>query len=205
MKLYYHPASNNSRLPLAVAKQLGLPLELQVVDLAKGEHRTGDFLGLNPNGKVPTLQDGDFVLWESNAIAQYLCEGQSTPFYPTDRRSRAELLRWQSWSLAHLLPATSKVAYQRLWRPLMGGTPDEAIITAGLTELERFGAVLDQHLATRRYLLGDTLTLADYAVGVAFTYAAAAQLPLEGFANIRAWLARLDEDEAWRATAFRMG
>lgn len=205
MKLFYHPMSNNGRLALAVAKHLGVALDLQVIDLMKGEHRTDDYLGLNPNGKVPTLQDGDFVLWESNAIAQYLAEGveNDTPFFPRDRRSRADLLRWQSWAIAHLGPATSQIAYERAFKPMMGQEPNLAKIDQGLVDLARYGKVLDQHLAARPYLLGDALTLADFAVGAAFTYAPMANYPLDDFPNVKAWLARLDEIPAWSETGIQ--
>ena len=76
-------------------------LDDQLVDLSRGEQRTPDYLALNPTGRTPTLVDGDFVLWESNAIMQYLASGKPNALLPDDARTRADIARWQSWQLAH--------------------------------------------------------------------------------------------------------
>lgn len=72
MKLYYFPRSPNTRKVWATAIALGIDLELELVDLLAGQQRNPAYLKLNPNGLTPTLQDGDFVLWESNAMMQYV-------------------------------------------------------------------------------------------------------------------------------------
>jgi glutathione S-transferase len=72
MKLYGFPPSPNTRKVQAVAAHLQIPLELEFVNLPKGETRTAEFILLNPGGRTPVLVDGDFTLWESNAIMQYL-------------------------------------------------------------------------------------------------------------------------------------
>ncbi len=74
MKLHYHQLSGNSRRVLLVAAHLGVPLEHVVVDLVKGEQRDEAHRALNPNARVPVLEDDDFVLWESRAIMVYLTE-----------------------------------------------------------------------------------------------------------------------------------
>jgi glutathione S-transferase len=93
MRLYFHPLSSNSRRVTMTAQQLGLKLDLIVIDLLKSEHRDPEFLKFNPNGKVPLLEDGGFYLWESHAIMQYLadrCPDQD--LYPREVRARAEPL-----------------------------------------------------------------------------------------------------------------
>lgn len=203
MKLYYHPLSNNSRLSRAVAQRLGVSLDLELVDLAKGEQRSPEFLAVNPCGRVPVLVDEDFVLWETNAIAQYLCERKGSDLLPTDPRTRADVLRWQSWNLTHLNPAMRTVVGERLLKPMMGGTPDQKLIQLGLADFEREGKVLDDHLAKRRYLVADRLTLADYSVAATYSYAGPAELPVGP--NVKAWLARMDELPEWRETAIKLG
>src|SRR5215510_3316885 len=101
MKLYGFPHSPNTWKVRAVAAHLGLPLELHVVDLTKGEQRAPGYLALNPTGRTPTLIDGDLVLWESTAIMQYLAERKPNALWPSDARKRADIMRWQSWQLQH--------------------------------------------------------------------------------------------------------
>ena len=93
MKLYYFETLN-PRKACAVARYLGSPVEFVRIDLAKGENRTPEFLAINPNGKVPTLVDGNTVIWESNTILRYLAgkQGNAT-LYPTDLAARTEVER----------------------------------------------------------------------------------------------------------------
>ena len=106
MRLYYHPLSSNSRRVLLTAHHLGLDLELVVVNLTGGEHKTPEYLRLNPNGRVPTLVDGGFELWESHAIMQYLADkSPEQDIYPKDVSARADVNRWLFWSAYHFAPA----------------------------------------------------------------------------------------------------
>ena len=100
MKLYFHPKSPNATAVLAVAYELGIALNLQEVNLPGGEQRQPAFLKINPNGKVPALEDGDFVLWESGALIQYLAaQKPGNSIWPADDRVRADITRWQLWRM----------------------------------------------------------------------------------------------------------
>jgi glutathione S-transferase len=122
MKIYDFPLSPHSRQVRAIVYELGLTPEFVTVNLFQGEQRSADILRLNANGKVPILVDGDFVLWESNAIVNYLAHGSA--LLPTGARERADVERWCDWHLAHLGPAISKVGFQRFVKPLTGqGAP----------------------------------------------------------------------------------
>src|SRR5688572_130763 len=105
MKLYDFPFSPNCRKVRAVAYELGIELATSRVDILKGEQRAPAFLAKNPNAKVPVLEDGDFILWESTAIMRYLAAKSSSSLLPTEPRAGAEVDRWLSWGLAHLQPA----------------------------------------------------------------------------------------------------
>src|SRR5689334_3652685 len=144
MKLYNFPFSPNSRKVRAVAYELGIELDYVFVNLFRGESRTPEFLAKNPNGRVPVLEDGDLILWESTAIIAYLADKQGdTTIRPTTPRARAEVGRWLSWQLAHLGPAISKVAFERLVKKLTGrGAPDQALIESGTAEFDACTAVL---------------------------------------------------------------
>ncbi|HEX7438615.1 MAG TPA: glutathione S-transferase N-terminal domain-containing protein, partial [Caldimonas sp.] len=95
MKLYSSPISSNARKVRLAASMLGIPLELVNIDLGKGAQRTPEFLAINPMGRVPVLEDGDFVLTESAAIMAYLADAKpDSPLYPRDPKQRADVNRW---------------------------------------------------------------------------------------------------------------
>jgi len=202
MKLYDFAFSPNCRKVRAVAYELGVTLESVHVDLVRGEARMPSFLGLNPNGRVPVLVDGDFVLWESTAIMRYLATQQGGALVPATAQEQAEVDRWLAWQLAHLGPAMSKVAFERVVKKLTGqGAPDEAVIAAGSAEFAKLTALLDAALEGRDYLAG-ALSLADFALAAHYSLASTCGLALAPFPRVQAWLARmLDRESMKRALA----
>jgi glutathione S-transferase len=203
MKLYGFPPSPNTWKVRAVAAHLGLPLELELVDLTKGQQRTPQFLTLNPTGRTPVLVDGDFILWESNAILQYLADQKTNSLWPNDARKRADIGRWLSWQLAHWGPeGCTPVIFQRVVKAALNlGPPDDAVVAKGLDAFQRDARLLDTHLAKQKYLVGDDLTLADFSVASPLFLAARAELPLAPFGHLRDWFARVSALPAWAQTA----
>lgn len=165
MKLYQVPFSPNSQKVVALAHEVGVVLEMRTVNVFQGEARSEEMLAKNPNGKLPILEDGDFVLWESNAILGYLAtQANRADLAPTKPRERAEVDRWLAWHNAHFGPAISKVALERVVKKLGGlGAPDEVMVRRGTEEFATFARVLDQCLAGKEYLCG-SLTIADFAL-----------------------------------------
>jgi glutathione S-transferase len=200
MKLYDFPFSPNCRKVRAVAYEVGAPLEYVRVDLLQGESRAPAFLTRNPNGRVPVLEDGDFVLWESVAILRYLAAG--TALVPSGRRAAAEVDRWLAWQLAHLGPAMSKVAFERVVKHLLRlGPPDAAVVEAGAAEFAAMTAILDGALAGKEYVAG-ALSIADFALAGHYSLAPACGLSVAAFPAVEAWLARvLARDSMRRALA----
>jgi glutathione S-transferase len=201
MKLYGFPPSPNTWKVRAVAAQLGVAIDLELVDLTKP--RTPDYLALNPTGRTPTLVDGDFVLWESNAIMQYLASRAPNPLWPNDARTRADIMRWQSWQLAHWSKeACEPLIFQRLVKKILNlGAPDDAILAKGTEAFNREARLLDAHLSKHSYLVGNGLTLADCAVAAPLFYTKEAELPVAPYARLRDWFARISALPAWRDTA----
>ncbi|HET9626178.1 MAG TPA: glutathione S-transferase family protein [Kofleriaceae bacterium] len=163
MKLYFHPMSGNSRRVLLTATHLDLPLERIVVDLTTGEQRGTPHLGRNPNGRVPVLDDDGFLLWESRAIMEYLCDktpGQT--LLPGDARGRADVARWLFWCAQHMAPANSILVFENFVKKVTGrGPADPAEIARGEAQIAQYAAVLDDHLAEETWVAQDRLTLAD--------------------------------------------
>jgi glutathione S-transferase len=201
MKLYGFPPSPNTRKVQAVAVQLGIPLEFQLVDLTKGQQRTPEHLALNPNGKTPVLVDGDFTLWESNAIMQYLAGKKPNTLWPEGAHARADIARWQFWQVAHWHEGCSGLLFEKFVKKLLGlGEPDMAVVTKAEAAFHRDAAIVDAHLAKHQFLATGALTLADFAVAAYLHYAVAAKLPWERYDSLRAWYARIEALPAWRET-----
>jgi glutathione S-transferase len=158
MKLYQFPISPNSRRVVAVLHHLHLDCELVALDLSKGEQMQADFLKLNPNHMIPTLVDGDFVLWESNAIMQYLCSKvPNNSLWPTNPRVQADISRWQFWQTGHFGSACSVFIFERVVKKLfMSAEPDLQEIAKGEERFHRFAQVLEQYLKGREWLVGDS-------------------------------------------------
>jgi len=150
-------------------------------------------LSKNPNGKVPLLEDGDLLLWESIAIMRYLCAKKTGAqnLIPAAVREQADVDRWLAWQLAHLSPAMSKVAFERIVKKLTGqGAPDQALIDAGTEEFKRLSTILDGWLESREYVAG-RLSIADFALASHYSIAPAAGLEIAPYKRLSAWLERI--------------
>src|ERR1044071_5323566 len=145
MKLYGFPPSPNTWKVRAVAAYLGIPLELELVDLTKP--RTAAYLAINPTGRTPTLVDGDFTLWESNAIMQYVASQTTNSLWPNDPRVRADITRWQCWQLAHWgSDACVPLVFNRLVKKLLNlGPPDQTAVAKATEVFKKEAKLLDAH------------------------------------------------------------
>jgi glutathione S-transferase len=201
MKLYQFPFSPNCQKVVAIAHEVGVPLELVTVELFKGEARTPAMRAKNPNGKLPILEDGDFVLWESTAMLAYIAaKAGRMDLAPTTPRERAEVDRWTSWQGAHFAPAIRKVAYERIVKKLMGrGAPDEAVVKEGIEEFAVTASVLEQSLGTKEYVCGP-LTIADFNLAPYAALTASCGLDFDPYPKAKAWLGRMAARDSMKKT-----
>ena len=144
-----------------------LDLAYQRIDagMAFGRNRDPDYLAMNPNGRVPTLVDGDFVLWESNSIMRYLVLAyrKGSPIYPEAAKRRASVDRWLDWTLSTLQPVDRPVFWGLVRTPLP--QRDMVAIQKDADAEAAVWRIADAQLATRRFIEGDDFTLADIAIG----------------------------------------
>ncbi len=203
MRLYHHPLSTNARRAVMTAVPLGVPVSLVTVDLAKGEQRQPPFLKLNPNHKVPVLDDDGFVLWESHAIMQYLCDtAPRQTVYPAANRARADVNRWLFWCAQHFGPAVELLNWEHWIKELLGlGGPDPAEIGRGEGLIRELAGILDAHLAGRDWICGDALSLADLSIAAPLADTERARLPVTALGNLQRWFARMRGLDAWKKTA----
>jgi glutathione S-transferase len=198
MKLYYFETINPQKA-CAVAKYLNSPVEFVRIDLSKGQHKSPDYLAINPNGKVPTLVDGETRIWESNAIMCHLARKAKSDLWPVDPAKQIDVIRWLSWNSEHFTRHAGTLYFNYVIKPKFNlGEIDQRAVEEATDFLRQFGAVLDDQLAGKTFLLGDHLTVADFAVSVTLPYAETIRLPFEKFGNIARWKSHLAEIPAWR-------
>ncbi len=200
MKLYLNPLSPNVRRVRLTAAVLGIDLDEKLLDFAKGEHKSAEYLALNPNGAVPTLVDGDFVLTESRAIMQYLASKKpESGLLPKSEAERADVLRWQFWDAAHFSPALGTLGFERVFKAMMSlGDPDQSKVNDALASFRRFAGVLDKRLDGKTYVVGDALTIADLTLASSLMYGKQAEAPIAEFPHLQAWFGRIGELPGYR-------
>jgi glutathione S-transferase len=157
--------SVNVQKVLWCAEELGLAYKRIDAGMAFGRATEPEYLAMNPNGRVPTLVDGDFVLWESNSIMRYfaLVHGQGSAIYPATPKIRASVDRWLDWTLSSLQPVDRPVFWGLVRTP-----PEERDMAAIQKDADAEAAVwriADAQLATRKFIEGEQFTLADIALG----------------------------------------
>ena len=202
MNFYTVNGSPNCRKVHAVINYLQLDVQINELNIFTGQLDTPEFHALNPNGMVPVLEDGHFLLWESNAIMQYLAnaKGDNT-FYPGDPKQRADIHRWQCWEQGHFNRASGNLVFENMLKCIFKiGEPDAEKVAAATGDFHKYATVLDGHLADKDFMLGKQLTLADFSVAGFSEYFDTAKIPFRKYPNLVAWLERLDAIPAWADT-----
>lgn len=183
----YLDSGNGYKIRLLLA-QLGLAYRWVEVDILAGQTRTPQFLAKNPNGRIPTLQleDGSFLA-ESNAIMWYLAE--SSPYIPTDREARARVLQWMFFEQYSHEPYVATPRF--IVKHLPADSPRHAELPERLARGHAALAVMETHLQTRTFFVGDRYTLADIAL-YAYTHVGPeGGLDLTPYPAVGRWLRRV--------------
>ena len=196
MKLYYSDVLA-PRKTCALIKYLKLPMEFAYLQLDKGEHKKPDYLAFNPNGKVPTLVDGDKVLWEADAILCYLAKHAGSDLWPDDAR-QADIVSWFSWNSQHFIQSGGALYFEFVIKSRFNiGPPDTAAVEKATKSFRSQAKVLNNHLKDRKWLVGEQLSVADFSVAVTLPYAAKAEMPLDEFPEVRRWHDQLSALDGW--------
>jgi len=157
-------SSLNVRKVVWAAQEVGVPFQRTDAGMAFGVVNTPEYRALNPNGVVPTLQDGELVLWESNVIVRYLCARYAPDtLYPQDLAQRFDAERWMDWQQTTFIGPGSPAFMQ--WIRTPADQRDPQVIAKSVAAVEPLLARLDAHLATRTYMAGDAFTMADIPIG----------------------------------------
>jgi glutathione S-transferase len=186
IELYDFQLSGNCHKVRLMLALTGLPYKVVDVDLTQGEHKSLEFLALNPRGEVPVLRDGDVVVWDSMAILAYLAAKYAPKYLPTDPVGLARTLQWLAVAENELLYGLARArAYFRFRRFTIPLEEAQALGTAGLH-------VLEGGLTKREWLAADRPTIADIACYPYVRVAEEGEVSLSAFPSVRAWLARIE-------------
>src|SRR5712692_4391993 len=203
MKLYVFPPSPRAFKVIALKNHLGLECEMHIVDLGKGDQLTPEYIAMNPNKKMPVLEDEGYVLWESNAILFYLASKKpESGVWPSDARRQADVIRWLAWESAHWdAESCGMVGYEKVSKGVLGlGPADPAFIVQGEQNFDRFAPVLNRNLEGRKWLTGSNPTIADFSIGAWVPAAQLLQLPIGRFPEIMRRYDGLASLPGWQAS-----
>lgn len=189
MLLYSFKITPNNRKVEAFIAHYDLPVEIHQVDFKHQETQSDEYYRINPMRRVPALVDGDFRLWESNAILTYLARKYPhTNSLPTDIRGRADADRWLHWQSCHLMP-------------LMGSL--KTGVEKDPNAIKPLFTVLDIPLQAGPFVLGG-LSVVDFAIGAYLMTKMARQFDYSGHPRVAAWLGQLDNLKGFVATQVKL-
>jgi glutathione S-transferase len=198
LKVLGRATSGNVQKVLFFLEETGTPYARE--DYGRQFNNTGgDYLKLNPNGKVPTVVDGETVIWESHTILRYLAtKGGKTELYPTDAAARTQVERWMDWLLASV-----NYQYVQVFKDSKKADNERApTFAADAKELGAQLEILDKAIAGRSFIAGNSLTLADIAMGPIMHRCLDFPIELPALTNLRAWRDKLKEKASFKkATA----
>ena len=199
MILHVLQGSPNCRKTMATAYYLSRDVEMHYMELTSGETKSAEFLAINPNGLTPTLEDNDFKLWESEAVMQYLADsGDENTLYPRDAKVRADIDRWRFWGVAHYGRAVGDILWEKFARKVfMGEETDPIALENALGRFHTYAPILEKHLAGKKYLVGDAVTIADFSLACHAAYLQLSEVPMKEYPSINAWYDRLNGIPAW--------
>ena len=188
LKLYGFPPTRSIRV-LWTLRELGVEFEVINVNLAAGEHRRPEFLALNPAGKLPVLVDGDFVLTESVAIVLYLAEKYADKgLLPSELQSRARVNHWLLFTATELEQPLWRIARHTSLYPKDKRLPAEVLLAR--QDFQDMAAVMEEHMSGRPFLVGESVTVADFVAAYTLDWANEVHL-LDSSPHLRGFMERM--------------
>lgn len=185
LKLYGVPMSRAMR-SIWMLEELGLPYENVQTHFANGDTHKPDYLRLNPNGHIPTLDDDGTVIWESMAINLYLAMKYGKGLWPASVAEQGHAIQWSVWVMTEIEPGLLQAMMHRAFYPPDQRKPE--LGDEGDLKVQKPLAVLNDHLASRKYVVGQSYSVADVNLAAVLGWAAFAKIDLGKYPNIVRWL-----------------
>ena len=195
LKIYGADLSTSSNKVRFVANLLNIEYDYVRVKVKDGETRTAEYLRMHPAGKVPVIEDDGFVLFESNSICRYLCHKKQSGLYPQELKPRSLVDQWLDFVSIHIGGAINKVAFNRLFAPIIPVEVDKRSEQDGVNFFNRFLPAVENSLKHHPYLPGDTISLADINLLATLDPVELAKLDITPYSRLVAWRNKLRQQE----------
>ncbi len=196
IKIYGSPRTSAGRCYL-MAEECGVKYETMPLDMKeKREHKSESFLKLNPNGKVPVMVDGDFVLWESLAIDFYLAEKYKPELLGSGAEEKGKVHQWSTWAMVELQPPLVDMIIQLMFVP--EEKRDHGLVAKARDKVPPMLAILDKSLSGKSYLVGNKVTVADIVTVSVVNIAAHMKIPTENYSHLTSWFSRMKERPSFK-------
>ena len=193
--LYGSPRSSAGRCIWAL-EEAGVPYNLKDVDMRNKEHKSSDFLQINPNGKVPALIDGSLKLFESMAINFHIAESYKKALLGSTSSEKAQVLQWSFWASAELQGPIIEVFIQKVFMP--DDKRDPKVIASNLEKLPNLFNILNFSLNEKKYLVGNQFTLADLNLASVVSISNAIEFELKSYPNVLSWMSAMPDRPAFQ-------
>ena len=189
LRIWGHRQAPNVRKVIWAAAELGIAFEVIETGGPFGGIDAPDYRAMNPNGRIPTIDDDGFVLWESHAILRYLAnKSRDGALYPQEARARARVDQWLDWQGAHQAQAVRDLVKMTIKAK---DVPDPARLAAAEAEADLLFGILDGALANGEYIAGDSFTIADIPLAVGYRRWATLPIMRKAFPALESWFNRV--------------
>lgn len=193
--LYGSPRSSAGRCIWAL-EEAGVAFTQKDVDMKNKEHKSADFLKINPMGKVPAMVDGDITLFESMAINYYIADTYKKELLGTNALEKGLSMQWSFWATSELQPPIIEVFIQKVFVP--EDKRDHNVIEKNLNKLPELLTVLNNSLADKKYLAGNQFTIGDINTASVVSICPMMGVDLGAYPNIKSWLGTISDRPAFQ-------
>lgn len=195
IKIYGSPRTSAGRCFWCL-EEVGASYDKVDVDMRGGAHKAPDYLALNPNGKVPVLVDGDYKLWESIAINNYLAQEYKPELLGANNKDRGHIEQWSVWSMVEFQPPMIDIFIQTVFMP--EEKRDDQVIKRAQEKLPELLAILDNALKGRDYLVGNEFSLADLNTTSVAMICRAINFDISKYQEIGRWMGGIMQRPAFK-------
>ena len=201
LQLYADPATVNCHKVIAALDHAGVDYKLVHTDYMKGEHKSPEYLKINPNGTLPSATHDGISITESNAILQYATDHRGgTGCYPVDLKQRAIVNSWLLWEASGWFRSNYVYLVENVLKKLQGLGPDASVLAQEETTWLKLANVLNDQLGKTKYIAGDTVTVADFAIMAPMHLTPVQGLPLDKVPHVQRYMKDMDKIPAWHTS-----